>query len=125
MKYVRYSKYAPGAADDIDLQELMSRLSDYLLQSGFESQYGIYEMDSERSREQIMDDLREAILHALQESELVAKPGVARPDQANHPAHGSGRLHFAAEPDSTGHAASHGNTWWPSWRTAASHGSPI
>jgi Ca-activated chloride channel family protein len=71
MKYVRYSKYAPGAADDIDLQELMSRLSDYLLQSGFESQYGIYEMDSERSREQIMDDLREAILHALQEGDLV------------------------------------------------------
>ena len=71
MKYVRYSKYAPGAADDIDLQELMSRLSDYLLQSGFESQYGIYEMDSERSREQIMDDLREAILRALQEGELV------------------------------------------------------
>jgi len=25
MKYIRYSKYAPGAADDIDLQELMSR----------------------------------------------------------------------------------------------------
>jgi Ca-activated chloride channel homolog len=71
MKYIRYSKYAPGAADDIDLQELMSRLSDYLLQSGFESQYGIYEMDSERSREQIMDDLREAILRALEEGELV------------------------------------------------------
>jgi Ca-activated chloride channel homolog len=71
MKYIRYSKYAPGAADDIDLQELMSRLSDYLLQSGFESQYGIYEMDTERSREQIMDDLREAILRALQEGELV------------------------------------------------------
>ena len=71
MKYIRYSKYAPGAADDIDLQELMSRLSDYLLQSGFESQYGIFEMDSDRSREQRMDDLREAILRALQEGELV------------------------------------------------------
>jgi Ca-activated chloride channel homolog len=71
MKYIRYSKYAPGAADDIDLQELMSRLSDYLLQSGFESQYGIYELDNDRSREQIMDDLREAILRALQEGELV------------------------------------------------------
>ena len=41
----QYSKYAPNAADDIDLQELMSRLSDFLLQSGFESQFGIYEMD--------------------------------------------------------------------------------
>jgi Ca-activated chloride channel homolog len=72
MKYIKYSKYAPGAADDIDLQELMSRLSDYLLQSGFESQYGIYELDNERSREQIMDDLREAILRALEEGDLVA-----------------------------------------------------
>jgi Ca-activated chloride channel family protein len=71
MKYIKYSKYAPGAADDIDLQELMSRLSDYLLQSGFESQYGIYELDNERSREQIMDDLREAILRALEEGDLV------------------------------------------------------
>jgi Ca-activated chloride channel family protein len=71
MKYIKYSKYAPGAAGDIDLQELMSRLSDYLLQSGFESQYGIYELDNERSREQIMDDLREAILRALEEGDLV------------------------------------------------------
>ena len=71
MKYIKYSKYAPGAADDIDLQELMSRLSDYLLQSGFESQYGIYELDNQRSREQIMDDLREAILRALEEGDLV------------------------------------------------------
>ena len=49
----------------------MSRHSDYLLQSGFESQYGIYELDNERSREQIMDDLREAILRALEEGDLV------------------------------------------------------
>jgi Ca-activated chloride channel homolog len=71
MKYTKYSKYAPGAAEDIDLQELMSRLSDFFLQSGFESQYGIYELDSERSREQMMEQLREAILRALQEGELV------------------------------------------------------
>ncbi|MGA7224871.1 MAG: VWA domain-containing protein [Candidatus Acidiferrales bacterium] len=71
MKYTKYSKYAPNAADDIDLQELMSRLSDFLLQSGFESQFGIYEMDSERSREQMMEELREAILRALQEGDLL------------------------------------------------------
>jgi Ca-activated chloride channel family protein len=71
MKFTRYSKYAPNAADDIDLQELMSRLSDFLLQSGFESQFGIYEMDPERSREQMMDELREAILRALQEGDLL------------------------------------------------------
>ena len=71
MKYIRYSKYAPGAADDVDLQELMSRLSDFFLQSGFENQYGIYEMDSDRMREQHMEALREAILRALQEGDLV------------------------------------------------------
>ena len=71
MKYTKYSKYAPDAAEDIDLQELMSRLSDFFLQSGYESQFGIYEMDPERSREKMMDELREAILRALQEGDLL------------------------------------------------------
>jgi Ca-activated chloride channel family protein len=71
MKYTKYSKYAPDAAEDIDLQELMSRLSDFFLQSGYESQFGIYEMDPERSREKMMAELREAILRALQEGELL------------------------------------------------------
>ena len=39
----------------------MNRLSDFFLQSGFESQYGIYELDMEQSREQHMEQLREAI----------------------------------------------------------------
>jgi Ca-activated chloride channel homolog len=71
MKYTKYSKYAPDAADDIDLQELMSRLSDFFLQSGYESQFGIYEMDAERSREKMMEELREAVLRALQEGDLL------------------------------------------------------
>src|SRR5271154_5574118 len=71
MKYIKYSKYDPSAADEIDLQELMSRLSDFFLQSGFENQYGIYEMDMEQSREKHMEQLREAILRALEEGNLV------------------------------------------------------
>jgi len=71
MKYTKYSRYSPDAAGDIDLQELMSRMSDFFLQSGFENQYGIYELDMERSREQHMEQLREAILRALQEGDLV------------------------------------------------------
>ncbi len=68
MKYVRYKKYTGQEADDVDLQELMDRLSDFLLQSGFESQYyGFQEMDSERSMEQ----LRQAILRALEEGDLL------------------------------------------------------
>jgi len=70
-KYIKYSRYAPDAADDVDLQDLMNKLSDFFLQSGFDSPYGIYEMDMERSREQYMDQLREAIMRALQEGDLV------------------------------------------------------
>ncbi|HEV2421142.1 MAG TPA: VWA domain-containing protein [Candidatus Acidoferrales bacterium] len=68
MKYVRYKKHTGQEADDIDLQELMNRLSDFLLQSGFASQYyGFHEMDPERSMEQ----LRQAILRALEEGDLL------------------------------------------------------
>src|SRR5271155_5778043 len=49
MKYVRYSRYMPGAAEDIDLHEL----------------------DRQGSPEQRMDQLREAILRALQEGDLL------------------------------------------------------
>jgi Ca-activated chloride channel homolog len=71
MKYTKYSKYAPGAADDLDLQELMNRLSDFFLQSGFENQYGFHEMDMDQMREQHMEALRQAILRALQEGDLI------------------------------------------------------
>jgi Ca-activated chloride channel family protein len=72
MKYIRYTKYTGEAADDLDLQELMKRLSDFLLGSGYESQYGMYEMDSSSmSSERAMDELREAILRALEEGDLL------------------------------------------------------
>jgi Ca-activated chloride channel family protein len=72
MKYIRYSKYTGEAADDLDLQELMNRLSDFLLGSGYESQYGMWEMDSSSmSSERAMDELREAILRALEEGDLL------------------------------------------------------
>jgi Ca-activated chloride channel family protein len=71
MKYTKYSRYAPEAAGDVDLNELMSRLADFFLQSGFDSPYGISEMDPEESQERHMDQLREAILRALQEGDLI------------------------------------------------------
>ncbi len=68
MKYIRYSRYTGEPAGDVDLQELIKRLGDFLLQSGFESQsYGISEMDPEKT----MEALRQAILQALQEGDLV------------------------------------------------------
>ncbi len=71
MKYIRYSKYTGEAADDLDLQELMNRLSDFLLRSGYESQYGVYEMDPSMTSERAMEELREAILRALEEGDLL------------------------------------------------------
>ncbi len=68
MKYTRYSRYTGEPWDSVDLEELVNRVSDFLLQSGFESQwYGFQEMDAERSMEQ----LRQAILRALETSDLL------------------------------------------------------
>jgi Ca-activated chloride channel homolog len=67
MKFTKFSKYTGEPADSIDLEELVKRLGDFFLQSGFESQYyGISELDPEHS----MEALREAILRALQEGDL-------------------------------------------------------
>jgi Ca-activated chloride channel homolog len=68
MKFIRYGKYVGEAADAVDLEELVKRLGDFFLQSGFESQYyGVNEMDPDRS----MEALREAILRALQEGDIL------------------------------------------------------
>src|SRR5258708_3527471 len=74
MKFIRYGK-SPGEPDDaIDLEELIKRLGDFFLQSGFESQfYGVSQMDPERS----MEALREAILRALQEGDLLPEEAMS------------------------------------------------
>jgi Ca-activated chloride channel homolog len=68
VKYIRYSRYTGNEADGLDLHELMNRMSDFLLGSGFGAdEYGIYEMDPQHS----IDQLREAILRALEEGGLL------------------------------------------------------
>src|SRR5881409_4107279 len=68
MKFIRYGKYVGEPADAVDLEELIKRLGNFFLQSGFESQfYGVSQMDPERS----MEALREAILRALQQGDLL------------------------------------------------------
>ena len=68
MKVIKYGKYVGEPANDIDLEELVKRMGDFFLQSGFESQfYGVSQMDTERS----MEALRDAILRALQEGDLL------------------------------------------------------
>ena len=69
MKYIRYKKYEGEPGDGVDMQELVKRLSDFFLQSGFESQfYGLSEMDPEKS----MEALRQAIQRALEEGDLLS-----------------------------------------------------
>jgi Ca-activated chloride channel homolog len=74
MKFVRYGKYVGEPADAIDLEELVKRLGNFFLQSGFESQfYGVSEMDPEKS----MEALKDAILRALQEGDLLPQDGIS------------------------------------------------
>jgi len=63
MKYVKYKKYVPDPASDMSMEELLSALSDYLLQSGFQNQFSsFYELPP---NEQTLDELRQAIEDAL------------------------------------------------------------
>jgi len=66
MKKIRYSKYVPDPAGDMSMEDLLSALSDYLLQSGFDTSM-YYEMPD---GEQTLDALRQALERALLESDM-------------------------------------------------------
>jgi Ca-activated chloride channel family protein len=66
MKKIRYSKYVPDPAGEMSLEDLLSALSDYLLQSGFDTSM-YYEMPD---GEQTLDALRQALEQALMNSDL-------------------------------------------------------
>src|SRR6185312_4797640 len=61
MKY-RYSKFTGDDLDEIDLEELLSRLSDLLLSSGFEDGYAMPGEDG-LSRQSLHDAIMEALLN--------------------------------------------------------------
>ncbi|HUF66348.1 MAG TPA: VWA domain-containing protein [Gemmatimonadaceae bacterium] len=67
MRFHTYSRFDPELADTVDLQALLDRLADFLLQSGFAGgrstapYWGDFAEDSDRS----MEALKEAILRAL------------------------------------------------------------
>jgi Ca-activated chloride channel family protein len=56
-----YGKYTPSPLDDLDMDELMSRLSDLLLSSGFQDPY-FSGSDDERSMQALYDAILEALL---------------------------------------------------------------
>ena len=70
MRFHTYAKFSPESADAVDLQALLDKLADFLLQSGFAGGHhvnpygGEFGGDEDRS----LDALREAILEALIES---------------------------------------------------------
>ena len=69
MKFVRYRKYVPEPASEMRLEDLLSALSDYLLQSGFQQQYqGFYDLND---TQQSLEDLRNAIAEALMNHDLL------------------------------------------------------
>jgi Ca-activated chloride channel family protein len=64
VKY-RYTKFTGDDLDELDLEELLSKLSDMLLGSGFENPYGVQYDDEEsgHSRQSLHDAILEAILN--------------------------------------------------------------
>jgi Ca-activated chloride channel family protein len=74
MRY-RYSKFRPEDLDGLDLEELLSKLSDLLLSSGFESPYGMpYDDQDGVSPEALHDAILEALLNGgLLSDEMIEK----------------------------------------------------
>ena len=61
MKRIRYSKYVPDPAGEMSMEDLLSALSDYFLQSGFNDNFW-YELPE---GEQTLDELKRALEQAL------------------------------------------------------------
>ena len=70
MRFHTYSKFSPEAADAVDLQALLDKLADFLLQSGFAGgqSFNPYFDDFDSEPDRSVEALRQAILDALIES---------------------------------------------------------
>ncbi|MCA1584245.1 MAG: hypothetical protein LC791_05550 [Acidobacteria bacterium] len=60
MRY-KYSKYIPSLLDDLDMEELVSKLSELLLSSGFEGPWGDPSDGSDRTLQALHDAIMEAL----------------------------------------------------------------
>ena len=68
MKYIKYSKFIGDPFEGLSAEDLLQMLQDFLLDSGFYGQYyGFYEMDSERTMEQ----LHQALLQAMADKGMI------------------------------------------------------
>jgi Ca-activated chloride channel family protein len=71
MRFTTYSKYSGGLLDAVNIQALLERLADFLLQSGFEGgphYHPWWGWSGEESGDHSLDALKEALLQALIES---------------------------------------------------------
>ncbi len=69
MRRIRYSKYVPDPAGEMSMEDLLSALSDYLLQSGFQDYLSYYDQPN---GEHTLEELRRAIERALLEGDLLS-----------------------------------------------------
>ncbi len=65
MKRVRYTKYNGDLAQELDMEDLLEALQDYLLDSGFRNP-----MTEFQDLDQTMEDLKEALRRAMESGEL-------------------------------------------------------
>src|SRR6202140_4607659 len=77
MKRIRYTKYVPDPAGEMSMEDLLSALSDYLLQSGFQDN-SWYELPE---GEHTLDELKSAIEQALLNGETFDEEMRARLEQ--------------------------------------------
>jgi len=74
MKFIRYSKFKGFNVSDLNLGDLMQSLSDSLLDSGYNEDY--YWSRQRNEMDDSLDGLREALLRALMEQEILSAQDV-------------------------------------------------
>jgi Ca-activated chloride channel family protein len=72
MRY-KYTKFRPEDLDGLDLEDLLSRLSDMLLGSGFEDPYGMPGEDDGHSMQALHDAILEALLSGALSDEMLER----------------------------------------------------
>jgi Ca-activated chloride channel homolog len=75
VKY-RYSKFTGDDLDEVDLEDLLSKLSDLLLGSGFDNPYGLYDDDDQPGHS--MQSLHDAILEAILNGGMLSEETLER-----------------------------------------------
>ena len=65
MKRVRYTKFTGDLASEMDIEDLLKALSDYLLDSGFRDPYLRFQ-----DLDHTLDDLREALRRLLESGDM-------------------------------------------------------